>query len=105
MNRDDGSREYTRSVLWGMDNMGECLDCFRTRVSPGLSQDEKESLMWCIYDSGLTERPLHRVYSPSTFPELDKYWDKDVVSGFELMVVEGSLFGELRKKQGQVGAR
>ena len=79
--------------------MDECLHFYKTRLSPSLSNEQKEKLMWHIYDYRLAHIPLLDDNPISEFPELEKYWGKDTLSGLELVILQDQLYKDTHKPE------
>jgi len=92
----NGNSEYEEQMLRDMDEMVRCLRLYGTRLSPGLATEEKEKLMRRIYDFRSKNHPLKDKYPVSEFPELEKYWEKDSLSGLELVIILDELYKEVR---------
>ena len=96
---DDGSGKgnHLERVFREMDQIEECLHRYRTRLSPNLTPEEKEKLMWSIYDLRFEQFLKVQDYPASRFPQLKKYWKSKTLSGLELLVVENTLYKELHE--------
>jgi hypothetical protein len=74
-----------------MDEIKQCFSFYKTKLSPYLTREQKESLMRRIYDYRCEHDPLGDENPKSDFPELEKCWPKDYVSGLELVILQDLL--------------
>ena len=91
----DGNEEED-FMLQDTLKMEEVQHWYVTRLSPNLTRKKKESLLIRINDYRLKYQPLPYANPVSEFPEIEKYWGGDSLTGLEIVVIAMELYRELK---------
>jgi hypothetical protein len=92
----DGDNEEEDFMLQDTLKMEEVQHWYVTRLSPNLTKKRKESLFRRIDEYRQRHRPLPYANPVSEFPEIEKYWGGDSLTGLEIVVIAMELYRELR---------